>query len=269
MEDNKGTVQNIVNRLQVVKLGGTEKTHECEKCNDEEGYIVIVEPDGLDGYKRPYEYWQVCECTKRKSLQRMLKSSQMSEWMQQCTFAGFVTENRPQAVVDAANCALDYYKQFKFNKDKAQNSIALLGKPGSGKTHLLSAVANSLVLKQGMRVLYFPHVEGMEELKEDFEKMPEKVHAMKTVDVLYWDDLFKGRTSPTSWQLEKLFEIVNYRYLNNLPMLISSERTIDDLLEIDEGIGSRIYSMCKNHIVTMATTQEETKTGVKLNYRLI
>lgn len=222
----------------------------------------------LDGSEMPYEKWQDCECAKLRLQRSIFKSSQMSRWMMECRFDNFTHHNRPQSVIGAHEAAKHYFSTYRANCDKAQNSIALLGKPGSGKTHLLSAVANNL-MRQEVRVMYFPHVEGMEELKEDFDKMPEKVHAMKRVDVLYWDDLFKGRDKPTAWQLEKIFEVVNYRYLNNLPMLISSERTIDDLVDIDEGIGSRIYSMCKNHCVELEATDEEVATGKKLNYRLV
>ena len=39
------------------------------------------------------------------------------------------------------------------------------------------------------------------------------------------------------------------RYLNYLPIIISTEYAIDILLSFDEAIGSRIYEMCKEYIV--------------------
>lgn len=44
-----------------------------------------------------------------------------------------------------------------------------------------------------------------------------------------------------------IFEIVNYRYFNNLPMIISCEKNIDDLLDIDEAICSRLVEMSKKY----------------------
>ena len=57
-----------------------------------------------------------------------------------------------------------------------------------------------------------------------------------------------------------MFEIINYRYFNNAPMIISSEYFMNDILEFDEGIGSRIIEMCKGHIIELR--------GSELNYRL-
>lgn len=46
-----------------------------------------------------------------------------------------------------------------------------------------------------------------------------------------------------------MFEIINYRYLNFLPIIVSSEFSIDKLLVFDEGVGSRIYEMSKDYVV--------------------
>ena len=57
-----------------------------------------------------------------------------------------------------------------------------------------------------------------------------------------------------------MFEIINYRYLNFLPIIVSSEFTIEKMLEFDEGIGSRIYEMSKDYVV-------EIKNDIRNNYR--
>ena len=58
-----------------------------------------------------------------------------------------------------------------------------------------------------------------------------------------------------------MFEIINYRYLNYLPIIVSSEFTIDKILGFDQGVGSRIYEMCKDYIV-------EVEQDIRNNYRL-
>ncbi|MFD2746968.1 hypothetical protein ACFSTH_11710 [Paenibacillus yanchengensis] len=73
--------------------------------------------------------------------------------------------------------------------------------------------------------------------------------------------MFKGRKEPTTFQLEQLFGLVNHRYLNNKPLLISSEKSISQICEFDEAIGSRINEMCRNYRVILSGSQE-------LNYRL-
>ncbi len=121
------------------------------------------------------------------------------------------------------------------------------------------AIANRL-MERGIPLLYFPFVEGFNELKADLDNLETRISKMQKVDVLFIDDLFKGRTSPTPFQIEQMFAVVNYRYMNHLPLLISSERSNHDLLEIDEALGSRIYEMTRDFNTELR--------GKKLNYRL-
>jgi DNA replication protein DnaC len=76
--------------------------------------------------------------------------------------------------------------------------------------------------------------------------------------MLLIDDLFKGRITESDVNI--VYEIVDYRYFKNLPVIITTEKTIDQLIDIDEAIGSRLYEMSKNYLITLE--------GKKLNYRL-
>ncbi|MFD2172415.1 ATP-binding protein [Tumebacillus lipolyticus] len=242
--------------------GSAAKQYECETCKDETGYFV----DGIDSYGKSVFVWRECSCAQWRIARRLLKSSHMSEELQQLAFANFVKDGRPEAVVGAYECAFDYYRTFDQRRSNRQNGIAMLGVPGVGKTHLLAAIANSLVKKKGIHVHYFPHVEGFEDIRSDLDKAEEKMRIMKQADVLWWDDLFKGRETPTPYQLDCIFNVLNHRYLHNLPIMVSSERDIDTICSMDMGIGSRIYEMTRDHIAILMPTD---KVGVKeLNYRL-
>ena len=70
--------------------------------------------------------------------------------------------------------------------------------------------------------------------------------------------LLNGKT--TESDINIMFEIINYRYLNSKAIIISSELTQDRLLDFDEAVGSRIIEMCKNRISEVA--------GIENNYRL-
>lgn len=146
------------------------------------------------------------------------------------------------------------------------NWLVLLGEPGCGKTHLSMAVSNQLI-SQDVPVLYFPHAEGMSELKSTFSKngedsLEDKLQQMRKVDLLVWDDLFKGRPIPTDWSKEIVFDVLNYRYLNLLPTIISSELVMAQLLAVDNtgGIGSRILERGKGHTMVVS--------GLECNYRI-
>ena len=61
------------------------------------------------------------------------------------------------------------------------------------------------------------------------------------------DDLLKGKY--TESDINIMCELINYRYLKRLPVIISTEKTQRQLLDVDEALGSRIIEMCKGFIV--------------------
>ncbi|OAB30197.1 hypothetical protein PMSD_20645 [Paenibacillus macquariensis subsp. defensor] len=224
---------------------------ECPKCNGVEGEFYWVDK---------IEYWRDCECVLRIKREQLIKSSQITTEFTNMSFANFDTSDRSDVVKQAYSVAVSYSKDFQEIKKNRSNGLCLIGRPGAGKTHLLMATANNL-LSRNIQVLYFPWVEGFADLKSSFDLLPKKIKQLQTVEVLYIDDLFKGRQSPTDFQLEQIFGIINYRYLNKLPILVSSEWTIARICEFDEATGSRINEMCRDHKVVLSG-------GIELNYRL-
>jgi len=134
------------------------------------------------------------------------------------------------------------------------------GQVGSGKTHLSIALALNFI-KKGINVVYMPYRDVVTRIKQnmlDKEYYKKQLSKFQLADILLIDDLFKGKVNETDINI--MFEVVNYRYLNYLPLIVSSEFTLDKMLNFDEGVGSRIYEMCKGHIVQIE--------GKENNYRL-
>ena len=79
----------------------------------------------------------------------------------------------------------------------------------------------------------------------------EIIKLYENVDLLIIDDL--GKEKPSEWGLEKLFTIVNSRYENNLPVIITTNYNQNSLverlsfngeIETAKSIISRLYEMC-------------------------
>lgn len=270
------TMKDIVMRINQLrkKSGGSKsgEAYECIKCKDREYLIIRREATRPDGSTIYQDFYTECDCYEKRRVRRLFQSSRITDKFLELTFDGFTLSDRPGLVQDAFECTNAYVEDFLANSqprmngeapkiwDDRKNSIALMGVPGCGKTHLLIAASNQL-MENGYAVLYFPWVDGMTDLKSDFDRLNDKIQHMKTVPVLFIDDLFKGRNKPTEWQKECLFEVINYRYLNHLPIMISSEWDVDDICEVDMGIGSRIKQMCDHFTVVLR--------GVPgLNYRM-
>lgn len=175
------------------------------------------------------------------------------------TFSNFEVWNMDSRV--AKDTAVAFYNDFNYIKSTKQNSILFCGQVGSGKTHLSIALALNFI-QHNIRIVYMPYRDIIVKLKQnmlDEEYYERIISKYKLAEVLLIDDLFKGKTSQADFNI--MFEIINYRYLNHLPMVISTENTIEELLFLDEAIGSRVYEMCKNYTVQI-------ERGSEKNYRL-
>lgn len=220
--------------------------YKCDKCRDMT-FILI------DDIATP------CECRELRIAEGILKSSGINEEFRQKTFDNFnygVELQLTQAFLKAKK----YYSNFEKIKDTRKNSILFMGQVGSGKTHLCTAIANKL-MDSSVGVVYMPYRDTITRLKQsvlDEENYNRELNRYKEAKVLLIDDLFKGNI--TKSDINIVFELINYRYLKNKPVIVSSEKLLDELLKIDEAIASRIIEMSKDYIIEIK--------GKKLNYRI-
>lgn len=81
---------------------------------------------------------------------------------------------------------------------------------------------------------------------------------IKSVEVLLIDELLKKYNDT---DLKYIIEIINYRYTSNLKTIITSERTIEELLDIDEATFGRVIEKSGKNIINIPKDK-------KKNYRL-
>ncbi len=237
-----------------------KKEYECEICKDTE-WVDIKDEFGLYSSSRP------CKCREAKLYKRILEGCGIAEDFLTKTFDNYNITNKQTE--SAFNIAKDYANIFDLIKDTKNNSLALLGQVGSGKTHLTIAVANEL-MKRNIGVRYMQYREDIPRIKQsilDEENYNREINKFKNASVLLIDDLYKRATNKSQYgeylndaDSRIMFEIINHRYFKGLPIIVSSEHNAIKLLDLDEAIGSRIIEMCKGHIVEI--------TGKENNYRL-
>jgi DNA replication protein DnaC len=189
-----------------------------------------------------------CECMERKRAEKILARSGLAGYRDK-TFANFEPYGR-----------LGPTKEKLMAYDHSTGaSVLIVGQVGSGKTHLSMAIANRL-LDKGVRVVYMPYRSTITAIKQnmlDPEFYRKEIDKYINASVLVIDDLFKGKI--TDSDINIMFEIVNHRYLNRRPIIISSEKTLWELMDIDEAVASRLYEMSKGWVVEIK--------GIKYNYR--
>lgn len=116
----------------------------------------------------------------------------------------------------------------------AARNLVLLGPTGTGKTHAAAAVARALHA-QGWELDFVPVVELLDELRPGGREGALENYASATLLLL--DDL--GAERPTDWTGERMYALVNRRWLEERPTLVTSNLGPD---ELEAAVGSRVFS---------------------------
>lgn len=231
------------------KEEGKLEGYDCPKCKNK-GQMMVLR----DGH----QVVQYCECMEIRKTMRRLEQSGLKDLMINYTFERFKVQSDWQK--RAKEMALDFL-------DNHENKWFFIGgQVGCGKTHLCTALVVEFI-NAGNAAHYMLWRDEIVPLKAsvmDDEAYEKAIRKLKEIKVLYIDDFFKTERGkmPTTAEINIAFEILNYRYNNrDLITIISSERLIDDIIDIDEAVGSRIYERSREHCLVIQ--YDRTK-----NYRL-
>lgn len=185
-----------------------------------------------------------CPCMARRESRRRLDRSGLGPAMRRMTFDTYQTPEEWNKRILAA--AKDYAAA-------TSGWFFAGGQVGSGKTHICTAVLQALSLRFPVRYMLWRDESARIKAALNEPEGVSRMQDFKTVPVLYIDDLFKGAERPTQGDLNLAFELLNYRYSDeSLYTIISTEKLLDDLISIDEAIGSRIAERSKGHRVQIS-----------------
>ncbi|QGP91687.1 DNA replication protein DnaC [Neomoorella glycerini] len=145
-----------------------------------------------------------------------------------------------------------YAEQYKTLKDKPQNGLCFVGPPGTGKSHLAYAILNELLPQQVVAVSgTVPDLlDSLRPKGGGNAEAEDRLELLKTAELVVLDDLGAERDSP--WATERIYLIINARYAEQLPTIITSNLPLEELETGADGevnlawerIVSRIWEMC-------------------------
>lgn len=212
--------------------------YDCKKCNNK-GVIEYITDEWDESCK-------VCECMKiRACYQAMAKSGITEDMIKRFRFDNF-------------SVMKDYQTQMKMAAQRYAQSdlkgwLMLSGQSGTGKTHLCTAVCKYLLSKGHTvkYVLWHDVARKLQALRYKIDEYEAYIHEIADAEVLYIDDLFKAdkSTGPA-------FELLNQRYISRRPTIISTEVYMNEMIQMDEAMASRIAEMTKGFIVHTARDAE-------------
>lgn len=113
-------------------------------------------------------------------------------------------------------------------------NLVILGPVGTGKTHLAVAACRPDA-DRGLEVRFFPVIELLDDLRPSGP--PGAFHDLADIDRLIVDDL--GTERPTDWTGERLGGLINRRWLEERPLVVTTNLTMP---ELRESIGAPAYS---------------------------
>ena len=166
--------------------------------------------------------------------EKALACARVPERLKHCTFSTYRTASLAPDVLKAKGMSMAALEDG--------NSLILAGSSGVGKTHLAAAMVNGRV-ESGKAALFISVPELLDDLRKAISsgKSSDAMDAVKKSEFLAMDDL--GAERLTEWVGERLYMIVNHRYLNGLQTIITtnSENAAELVLRLGDQ-GERIVS---------------------------
>ena len=140
--------------------------------------------------------------------------------------------------------------------DAPEGWMLILGESGCGKTHLAAAVANT-VLRNGGDAFFAVVPDLLDHLRASFAPnrgdpgYDELFESIRNAGLLILDDL--GPHTSSSWAVEKLFQIANYRASSRLPTIITAALSLDELREAHPRVAVRALDpKLSQHVAILA-----------------
>ena len=262
--DLKQLISNIV-------IDTDDKMHkQCKFCGKLLGikdYMVLYENNFIENIATAYsrcnceeankiwkQYDEIIEKEKLKEfnlkqIDKLFKNNNLGKRQLNSTFKNY-------KITDKNKNAYENAKKYtnKLINGETNMGLFITVTYGVGKTYLASCIANETI-KNNITVIFGTLIQLLDFIKDTYKDYntsdKEYLDLYSSIDLLIIDDL--GKEKPTEWVLEKLFLIVNNRYNNYLPIVITTNYNRNQLRErlcanknysIVDSIISRLYGMC-------------------------
>lgn len=223
----------------------------CGKCRKRKQRFITITRDGTDV---PMVVPVMCKCKSDAYKQQRARDEQEKEMEA-------ISKLRQESLMDSRFRSISF-KNFVINQcnekcfklckryatafDKmVENNMGLImyGGVGTGKTFAAACIANHL-LDQKIPVIMISFIKLLELLEKNADS--DIIQNLQAAKLLILDDL--GAERRTSYALEKVYSIIDARYRSKLPVIITTNLTMDEMMSAEseqyDRIYDRIFEMC-------------------------
>jgi len=207
-----------------------------------------------------------CDCRLRERARLLLAAARIPRRYEHCELSSFTTDF-PGA---HPSLALAHLMASRFAQEydpRDGTGLLIIGKIGTGKTHLAVGIIKELILEKGISCLFYDYRELLKQIQNSYNAAVQttELDVLRPVfetDLLVLDEL--GAVKPTEWVWDTVSLILNTRYNDNRTTIITTNfedqpaagvngfssaraatrpETLGD--RIGERMRSRLHEMCR------------------------
>ncbi len=165
-----------------------------------------------------------CDCQLRARNQTLLAAANIPRRYEHCELASYTTDF-PGAHPSLAFAHLSATKLAQEYDPRDGTGLLIIGKIGTGKTHLAVGITKDLILNKGISCLFYDYRELLKEIQNSYNSTVQttELDVLRPVfetEVLVLDEL--GAVKPTEWVWDTVSLILNTRYTNNRTTIITT-----------------------------------------------
>lgn len=221
----------------------------CKKCGrkiktTDSEYQIVLCPCEFE--KRDKEYHEKEIEKQEERFYKKIENSGLPYRFFDADFENVILDDMPKSFLSAMEILKKYVEEIEVNKNSGLG-LYVYGDVGRGKTYMTACVLKEL-LKRNEQCLFTSFFDIYEELKECYRrKLSTKPIVEKYIGYkfLFIDDFGKERF--TEWANEIVFQIINKRYNQMRPTILSSNNSLVQCIDngLEKAVADRITQTCE------------------------